>query len=99
MATTFQATIGTTAVQASAITNLSGVVTRSGLILSLPAANTGSVYYGYTAGVTATGSTGGVLLQNGAAQTINPPGIAGGSLDNLYFIASLAGQTITGEVL
>ena len=100
MPATFQATVGTTAVQLSAESELSGVTMRYGVKVVTPAANTGLLYYGFTSGVT---TSTGCHIPNGSPFTINPAEfpLADGKPDltALYFIASAASQTVTGVLL
>lgn len=93
-ATTFQSTVGTTAVQVSGIAALSGVTPRYGVRLSLPADNSGSVYWGTKSGVT---TSTGCLIPNGAETTISVADF--GTLAALYLIASDAAQTVTGAAV
>ena len=94
-ATTFQAVVGTAAVQASAIPALAAAAVRYGVRLSLPPGNAGKVYYGHTAGVT---TATGYLLPAGGETTVNPAEFDG-DLARLYLIADAAGQVVTGSVL
>ena len=100
MPATFQATVGTTAVQLSAESELSGVKMQYGVKVVTPAANTGLLYYGFTSGVT---TSTGCHIPNGSPFTINPaefPSVNGKpDLTALYFIASAASQTVTGVLL
>ncbi len=93
-ATTFQATVGGTAVQVSGIAALSGVTPKYGVRLSLPAANSGLVYWGTSSGVT---TSTGCLIPAGGETTISVADY--GALTALYLIASDAGQTVTGAAV
>ena len=97
----FQATVGTTAVQLSAESELSGVTMRYGVKVVTPAANTGLLYYGFSAGVT---TSTGCHIPNGSPFTINPaefPLNSSGKPDltALYFISDTAAQKVTGVLL
>jgi len=100
MPATFQATVGTTAVQLSAESELSGVAMRYGVKVVTPAANTGLLYYGFTSGVT---TSTGCHIPNGSPFTINPaefPLAAGKpDLTALYLISDTASQKVTGVLL
>ena len=100
-ATIGRASIGTSQVAATAVTGWSSTTPcGSGVLVSLPAANTGIIYYGYTTGVT---TSNGVPIPNGVPYTINPAGLMqGGSvatLSNLFFISDTAAQTFAGEAI
>ncbi len=100
MPATFQVTVGTTAVQLSAESELSGVTMRYGVKVVTPAANTGLLYYGFSSGVT---TSTGCHIPNGSPFTINPAEFpfADGKPDltALYFISDTAAQTVTGALL
>ena len=101
MPATFQATVGTAAVQLSAEAELSGVSMQAGVKVVTPAANTGLLFYGFASNVTI--STG-CHIPNGLPFTINPaefPFNSSGQRDftALYFIASAASQQVTGVLL
>ena len=101
MPATFQVTVGTTAVQLSAESELSGVTMRYGVKVVTPAANTGLLYYGFSSGVT---TSTGCHIPNGSPFTINPAefplnGDGRPDLTGLYFISDTAAQTVTGVLL
>ena len=95
-ATIFRTTIGTTAVQASGISGLSGVRAGGGVRLSLDPDNAGKVYYGTAADLTTSARC--YLIPAGGETTVNPAEY-GGDLDNLYLISDTAAQVVHGAVL
>lgn len=101
MPSTFQTTVGVTAVQLSAEAELSGVAMRFGVKVVTPVGNTGLLYYGFSSGVT---TSTGCHIPNGSPFTINPAefplNAAGGrDLTALYFISDTAAQKVTGVLL
>lgn len=95
-------TIGTTQVAATAITGWSSSTPcGSGVLVSLPADNSGKTYYRYVTGGNNTSNA--VLIPNGVPFTINPAGLCQNgptpTLSNLFFVADGASQAFTGEAV
>ena len=101
-ATIGTSTIGTTQVAATSVTGWSATTPcSSGILVSLPASNSGVTYYRYVTGPNDT--TAAVPIPNGTPYTINPAGLMqGGSaatLANLFFVASAASQAFCAEAI
>lgn len=98
VATVFQATVGGTPVQLSAVAAVAAAITAKtlrasfGVKVSLPSDNSGKVYYGFANSVSASNGT---LLQN--ADTINPAEFMG-DITKIWLVASASGQTVTGSI-
>lgn len=103
MATIFQATVGTSAVQATSVSTISALTTtRSGVkVVIVPATSTDKTYYGFSSGVT---TSTGQKIPNDTEFWITPTEFPKNSLGQpdltaLYFIASASSQVVTGTVM
>lgn len=91
------ATIGTNQVAATSVTGWAAdTPCGRGILVVLPSANTGNVYYRFVTG--GNNVTAAVYIPKGVPFTINPAGM-NNSLANLFFVADLAGQLLTAEAV